>query len=83
MEQRILTRLGRVNRTVLFLLAAGYVFLAFLLPGVVGALMVLTLAGGLIWLLLRTWPVHPARARAARLVVLALLVAVAVVKVTY
>jgi hypothetical protein len=82
MERRILTRLGRMNRTTLFLIAALYVFLGFLLPGVVGAVLLLALAAGLLWLLLRTWTVHAANARAARLVVLALLVVVAVVKLT-
>jgi hypothetical protein len=82
MEQRILARLGRMNRTVLLLIVVGYVFLAFFLPGLLGAVLLLALAGGLIVLLLRTWPLHPPPARIARLLVLALLVGVAVVKLT-
>jgi hypothetical protein len=82
MEQRILARLGRMNRTTLFLIAAVYVFLAFLIPGIVGAVLLLALAGGLVALLLRTWTVHAPSARLARLLVLALLVTVAVVKLT-
>jgi predicted PurR-regulated permease PerM len=82
MEQRILTRLGRMNRTTLFLLAALYVFLAFLIPGVIGAVMLLALAAGLVWLMRRTWATRPGNARIARIVVVAVLVVVAVVKLT-
>ncbi len=53
-------RLARVNRTVLFLVAAAYVFAALIIPGVVGAAMLLALTAALGWLLVRTWPVHTA-----------------------
>ncbi len=40
-------RLARVNRTVVFLVAAAYVFAALLIPGIVGAAMLALLGGGL------------------------------------
>ena len=81
MERR-LEVLARVNRTVVFLVAAAYVFAALLVPGIVGAAMLLLLAGALIFLMLRTWPVHSPRSRASRLLLLGLMIVVAVVKVT-
>ena len=72
----------RVNRTVVFLVAAVYVFAALFVPGIVGAAMLLLLAGVLIFLLLRTWPIHSPRNRASRLLILGLLIVVAIVKVT-
>jgi hypothetical protein len=74
--------MARVNRTVVFLVAAAYVFAAVLIPGTVGAAMLLLLAGALIFLLLRTWPVHSPRNRASRLLILGLMIVVAIVKVT-
>ena len=75
--------LARVNRTVLFLGTAVFVFVALVLPGVIGAALCLAVAGGLSWLLVRTWPAHKPAARAMRLAVLAFLVVVAVVKLTH
>lgn len=72
----------RVNRTVVFLVAALYVFAALFIPGIVGAAMLLLLAGALIFLLLRTWAIHAPRNRASRLVILGLLIVVAIGKVT-
>ena len=72
----------RVNRTVVFLVAAVYVFAALFVPGIVGAAMLLLLAGVLIFLLLRTWPIHSPRNRASRLLIVGLLIVVAIVKVT-
>jgi Family of unknown function (DUF6703) len=75
-------RLARVNRSVVFLAAAAYVFAALFIPGIVGAAMLLVLAGALMFLLLRTWPVHTSSNRASRLLVLGLMIVVAIVKVT-
>jgi hypothetical protein len=79
--ERIVVRLGRMNRTTLFLIAAVYVFLGFLIPGVVGAVMLLALAAGLIWLMLRTWPTHNVQTRLARMAILTLLIVVAILKI--
>jgi hypothetical protein len=75
-------RLARVNRTVLFLVAAAYVFAALIIPGVVGAAMLLALAAALGWLLVRTWPVHTGVTRAVRVLILALMIVIAVIKLT-
>jgi hypothetical protein len=74
--------MARVNRTVVFLVAGAYVFAALLIAGIVGAAMLLLLAGALTFLLLRTWPTHSARNRASRLLILGLMIVVAIVKVT-
>ena len=75
-------RLARVNRTVLFLIAAAYVFAALIIPGIVGAAMLLALAAALGWLLVRTWPAHTGGTRAVRVLILALMIVVAVIKLT-
>ena len=75
-------RLARVNRTVVFVVAAAYVFAALLIPGVVGAAMLVALGVALAVLMVRTWPVLTPRTRAGRLGILALMIVVAVVKAT-
>jgi uncharacterized membrane protein len=75
-------RLARVNRTVVFVVAAAYVFAALLIPGAVGAAMLVALGVVLALLMVRTWPVQTPRSRAGRLAVLALMIVVAVVKAT-
>jgi hypothetical protein len=77
MTQRVLSRLGRLNPTVVFLGVGGLVFAALVLPGIIGGVLLLALAAGVGWLLVQTWPAHPPRARAARLVILVLLAALA------
>ena len=81
MTERVLIRLGRLNPTGVFLGVGALVFVALVLPGIVGVALLLLLAAGVGWVLTRTWTVHPARARVARLVILAMLVALAVFKV--
>ena len=78
--ERVLARLSRLNRTVVFLATAALVFVALLLPGIAGAVLLFALAAGLIWLSSRTWSVQAGPTRAARLVILALIVLVAVLK---
>jgi uncharacterized membrane protein len=75
-------RLAQVNRTVLFLIAAGYVFAALIIPGIVGAAMLLALAAALGWLQVRTWPAHAGRTRGVRVLILAFMIVIAVVKLT-
>ena len=75
-------RLARVNRTVVFLVAAAYVFAALLIPGIAGAAMLVVLGVALALLMARTWPVQSPRTRAGRLAVLAFMIIVAVVKAT-
>jgi hypothetical protein len=74
-------RLARVNPTSAFLVARVVVLAGLFLPGIIGALVLLVLAAGLATLLARTWPVQSPPTRAIRLVMLALLVAVALFKI--
>ena len=75
-------RLARVNRTVVFAVAAIYVVAALLIPGVAGAAMLVVLGVALALLMARTWPVQSPRTRAGRLAILAFVIVVAVVKAT-
>jgi len=81
MTQRVLIRLGRFNPTTVFLGVAAVVLLALVLPGIIGGALLLLLATAVGWVLAQTWMVHPGRARGARLVILALLIGLAVVKI--
>lgn len=80
MTQRVLARLGRVNPTAVFLGVGVLVFVALVLPGPAGAVVLLAVAAGAGWLLAQTWRSHPAGARAMRLTILALIVALGVFK---
>ncbi|GAA3272744.1 hypothetical protein Dvina_46515 [Dactylosporangium vinaceum] len=80
MSDRVLQRLARMNKTAAFLGAAVLVFLGLLLPGIVGATVLILIAVGLVWVLTKTWPVTPAPARVPRVLILTLLVVVAAYK---
>ncbi|HTJ39901.1 MAG TPA: hypothetical protein VL738_42415 [Dactylosporangium sp.] len=80
MTERVLIRLARLNKTVVFLAGAVVVFAGMLLPGIVGAAVLLVLAAGLGWVLSRTWAVTPPPLRAVRVIILLLLVCVAAYK---
>ena len=82
MAQRVVHRLNRLNRTVVFVSAMGVVVAALLLPGIVGGALLLAVAAGLAILLRATWHRHDPRRRAARLLVLALTVVIAALKLT-
>ncbi|MPZ25035.1 MAG: hypothetical protein GEV12_00920 [Micromonosporaceae bacterium] len=72
--------LTTLNPTVVVLGTLALFLGVLLLPDPVGAALVLVIAAGLGWLLSRTWPVLAPSARAIRLVVIGLLVAVAALK---
>jgi hypothetical protein len=78
----LLARLSRLNPTAVVLGTLALFLGVLLLPDPVGAVLVLAIAGGLAALLTRTWPVLAPGARGLRLVVIGLLVAVAIVKLT-
>ncbi|ROT27117.1 hypothetical protein [Micromonospora sp. HM5-17] len=80
-QRVLLARLARVNPTTAFLAALVLVLVAFFAPGVVGGLLLLALAGLLGFLLAMTWTVQTPGARAVRLVILTVLVAVALLKI--
>ncbi|HEX5597104.1 MAG TPA: DUF6703 family protein [Micromonosporaceae bacterium] len=77
----LLARLARVNPTAAFLGALALVLIGLFAPGIIGGALLLALAVGLAVLLVATWPVQAPQTRAARLVMLSLLVAVALVKI--
>lgn len=77
-----LARLGQLNPTLVVLGTLAVFLGVLLLPDLVGAGLVLVIAAGLSWLLSRTWPVLAPSARVLRLVVIGLLVAVAISKLT-
>ena len=78
----LLARLSRLNPTVVVVGTLALFLGVLLLPDPAGAVLVLAIAGGLAALLTRTWPVLAPGARGLRLVVIGLLVAVAIVKLT-
>lgn len=75
-----LARLTRLNPTVVVFATLALFLGVLLLPDPVGAVLILVIVGGLGWLLGRTWPVLAPPARVLRMLVIALLVAVALVK---
>ncbi|WDZ84756.1 DUF6703 family protein [Micromonospora cathayae] len=73
-------RLARLNPTGVFLAVLALVLVGLLVPGVVGAVLLLALAAGLVALLRLTWPVQTPATRVIRLLMLTLLVAAALNK---
>lgn len=76
-----LDQLARTSPTAVFLATLALVLLGLFLPGALGGVLLLALAGGLAELLSRTWALQPPGARTLRLVVLTLIVAVALTKI--
>jgi hypothetical protein len=80
-DNRKLTALQRLSPTWVFLAALALALLAFLTPGVIGALLLLVMVTALGWLLVRTWPVTTPPARLLRLIVLLGLLVIAYLKI--
>lgn len=79
-QSPLLARLARVNPTAVFLTALVLVLVALFTPGAVGGVLLLLLAGLLVWLMTVTWAVQRPATRVLRLVLLTLLIAVALAK---
>jgi uncharacterized protein DUF6703 len=77
----LLHRLARLNLTAVFVATVVFVLVGLLAPGIVGGALLLALAVALGSLTATTWPVQAPRTRAVRLLMLALLVAIALVKI--
>jgi hypothetical protein len=77
----LLARLARINPTAAFLAALALMLAGFFLPGIVGAALLLVLGAALAALAYTTWPVQSPSTRAARIVLLVLLLAVIIAKV--
>jgi hypothetical protein len=78
--QVLLARLSQVNPTTVFLAVGALVLVGLLLPGPYGGVVLLALAAALVALLTMTWSHGTTRTRAARVVILALLVTLAIVR---
>lgn len=79
-QSPVLARLARANPTAVFLVTLALVLVAFFAPGVVGGVLLLALAAGLVALMATTWSVQAPQTRLIRLLMLTLLVAVAFAK---
>lgn len=79
-QSPLLARLARVNPTTVFLAALVLVLVALFTPGAVGGVLLLLLAGLLVWLMTVTWAVQRPATRVLRLVLLTLLISVALAK---
>ncbi|MGC9669296.1 DUF6703 family protein [Planosporangium sp. 12N6] len=78
--QVLLARLRQLNPTTVFLVAAALVIGGLLAPRPFGGALLLVMAAALAALLTLTWGYGTSRTRVARVVILALLVALAVVR---
>jgi hypothetical protein len=76
-----LARLARVHPTGAFLGSLVLALVGLFVPGIVGGVVLLALAGGLAALLVTTWPVQAPATRALRLVILTVLFAIALSKI--
>jgi hypothetical protein len=76
--QALLVRLSRMNPTTVFLTIGVLVIAGLLLPRPIGGILLLALAGALAALLPITWAHGSPRTRIARVLILALLIALAI-----
>ncbi|MEV4619817.1 hypothetical protein AB0J74_14055 [Asanoa sp. NPDC049573] len=74
-------RLARVNPTRAFLGALVVVLAGLFLPGIVGGVLLLALAAGMIALIRMTWSVQTPPTRLLRLVLLTALIGIAIIKI--
>ena len=74
-------RLAQINPTTAFLGALVVVLVGLFAPGVIGGIVLLALAAGMIYLMTRTWPVTAPRTRTVRLIMLGLLLLAALFKI--
>lgn len=81
-SDNLLRRLSRVSPTKAFLAALVVLIAGFFAPGIIGAALLFVLGVALAALTFTTWPVQTPSTRVLRLLLLGLLFAVVVVKVT-
>ncbi|WP_207129121.1 DUF6703 family protein [Actinocatenispora comari] len=80
--QVLLAWLAGLPRTGVFLFALAVVLVGLFAPGLVGAIVLLLIAAGLVAVLRVTWPRLLAARRAMQLLLIAVLVVIAVVKLS-
>jgi hypothetical protein len=78
--QVLLARLSQLNPTTVFLAAAALVIAGLAAPRPIGGVLLLAMAAALVALLSVTWRHGSPRTRAARVAILALLVALAIIR---
>lgn len=69
----LLRKLARINPTTAFFVALAVMLAGLFLPGIIGAALLFVLFAGLAALTFTTWPVQTPASRAARVILLALL----------
>jgi uncharacterized membrane protein len=79
-SDNLLRRLARANPTTAFIIALAFMVGGLLLPGIVGAALLLVLGVALAVLTVTTWPVQTPATRVIRSILLALLFAAVITK---
>ena len=80
-SENVLRRLARINPTTAFFVALAVMVAGLFLPGIIGALLLFVLFAGITALTFTTWPVQATPSRVARVILLALLLALIVFKI--
>jgi prepilin signal peptidase PulO-like enzyme (type II secretory pathway) len=80
--ENLLRRLARINPTTAFFAALVLMVAGLFLPGIVGAALLFVLFAGLVALTFTTWPVQTVATRVVRVILLALLLASVIAKIT-
>jgi hypothetical protein len=81
-SDHLLRRISRINPTLGFALALATLLAGLFLPGIIGGLLLALIVTGLGALTFTTWPVQSPITRTVRLVLLTLLVAAVISKIT-
>jgi uncharacterized membrane protein len=80
-SEQMLSRLGRTNPTIVFLVALAVLMGGLFLPGIVGAALLFVLGAMMAALTYTTWSVQPPATRVIRVVLLVLVIAAVVAKI--
>ena len=81
-SENLLRRLTRINPTTAFFVALVVMLAGLLLPGIVGAALLFLLLAGVAALTFTTWPVQAVSSRVVRVILLALLLAGIIAKIS-
>ena len=81
-SENLLRRLTRINPTTAFFVALLVMLAGLFLPGIVGAALLFLLLAGVAALTFTTWPVQAVSSRVVRVILLALLLAGIIAKIS-
>jgi len=81
-SENLLRRLTRINPTTAFFVALVVMLAGLFLPGIVGAALLFLLLAGVAALTFTTWPVQAVSSRVVRVILLALLLAGIIAKIS-